>query len=375
MQWKNRIWFVKGDSAQAYYLDVGTFAGDAHPMLFAPRFRYGGSLVGLWSWTLDGGQGVDDLLVAISSGGDVAIYQGSDPTFAETFFLRGVWWVGPVPPGRTIASDFGGDLFILSRIGCLPLSKLVSGGLIRDPSVYETAKITNTFNRLMSDRGDIWGWSMCQHPTDNLFIVNYPGMANAPSNQAIMSLATKGWSSQTQVPMVCMATWRGKLYFGTSDGRVCINDGYTDSGTTVVPGTLAEGSYIDTYSIGDPQEIRFSLLSAYNNLGSPAKKFVHMARPYFLTDGTQPGYAVQARFDFDLTPIATADVPAADATVPAWDVALWDVDLWGSGNGLAGRQYGTTGMGSVIAIALQGTAMTETTLASIDVLYEAGGYL
>jgi hypothetical protein len=372
MQWKNRLWFVPGNSQDAYYLEVGTFAGQAHKMIFSPRFRYGGDLVGLWSWTLDGGQGVDDLLVAISRGGDVAVYAGTNPAYAETFGLKGVWWVGPVPPGRTIASDFGGDLFILSRVGCLPLSRLVAGGLIRDPNIYETAKVANLFNQLMSDRGMREGWAMTQHPDDNLIVINVPGAAGHPSEQLVMSLATKGWARHSGVPIQCMTTWHGKLFFGTTDGRVCVSEGHVDSGL-VATKHVGEGTswdYTDNYA----QHIDFSLLSAFQNLGNANKKRVHMARPYFITDGTPPAYALQARYDYDLS-AGTITPPAVGIAANSWDNGLWDVALWDEAAGSAGAQWGTTGMGTVVAITLRGTSIALTTLVSIDVMIDQGWLL
>lgn len=387
MQWKNRLWFVPKNSQNAFYLEVGVFAGQAHQMLFAPRFKYGGSLVGLWAWTLDGGQGVDDLLVAISSSGDVAVYQGSDPSSAATFGLKGVWWIGPVPPGRSIASDFGGDLFVLSRVGCLPLSRLIAGGLIRDPSVYETSKVANLFNQLMSERGMYPGWALSQHPDDNLIIINVPGISGGPAEQLVMSLATKGWAQHTDVPIVCMSTWHGFLYFGTADGRVCVSKGFFDSGLVA-----QDGGESWVYVDAGQQRIDFALLTAYTNLGNANKKRVHMARPYFATNGANPGYSIAARYDYDLsdlplTPAITAPTaalgwgvttPASGGTWSAYPpiaLAVAGDGIWGAKTAIYGKQYGTAGMGSVVAVLLRGSSGASTTLVAIDCLLDQGHYL
>jgi hypothetical protein len=370
MQWKNRLWFVLGNSATAVYLDVGAFAGQSYPMPFAPRFKYGGALVGLWSWTLDGGDGVDDLLVGISRGGDIVVYQGTDPALPGAFGLKGVWWAGPVPPGRQVASNFGGDLFVLSTAGCLPLSKLVSGGLIRDPNVYETAKVSNLFNRLMSSHSDLQGWALVIHPTDNLLMINVPGLANNEASQLAMSLASKGWAVQTGLPITCMSTWHGKMFFGTADGRVCVNDGYSDSGTT----TTVSGAN-EVYVTAPQEKINFGMLSAYQNLGSVANKRVHMIRPYFVTDGAQPGYAASARYNYDLTELPLTALAPFGTDLDAWNVGQWNTATWDAGVGVAGRKMGATGMGTVIAVALSGTAGTAVTLVGMDVLMDSGGLL
>jgi hypothetical protein len=355
MTWKNRLWFTEGNSQRAWYLPIGQFAGTVHPIYFGARFRYGGSLVGLYSWTIDGGQGIDDKLVAISRSGDVVVYEGTDPDIAGAFGLVGVWWAGPVPPGRKIASDFGGDLFILSLAGCVPLSKLVSGGLVRDPDLYATKKVGNLFNKLMTERGALPGWEMKVHPTDNQMIINVPFMPSGQVMQMTMSLISHGWAMHTGIPMSCMESWHGKLYFGTSDGFVCVNDGPTD----------AAG------------EINFALLSAYQNLGSARKKRVQMVKPMFITDGTQPAYSAAGRYDFDLTELDASLVSVTPGPL-SWDSAVWTTGaFWGPEvpTGTAQNWSGSFGMGSNVAIVLKGSAKAETTLVGFDVLLDQGGFL
>ena len=360
MSWKNRLWFTYEDSATAYYLPVNSIAGAVQPIYFGPRFRAGGALVGLWSRTLDGGAGVDDMLVGISTSGDIVVYQGSDPASTATFGLRGVWFVGPVPAGRRIASDFGGDLFILSMTGCVPLSKLVAGGLIRDPNLYATQKIANLFNVLMSERQSLSGWELRIHPQDNTLVINLPPVPPLYTpEQLTMSLATQGWARHQGVPMTCMESWHGLLYFGTDDGRVCINQGGTDADSI---GTASNGG------------IGWSLLTAYTTAGAPNQKRVQMVRPHFVVTDTKPSYAVVARYDFDIDdPTVQAQISPVSAS--AWDVGLWDTALWAGGVGNERRLVGTWGMGTNVALYLSGTSTTTTTLAGFDILIDQGGLL
>jgi hypothetical protein len=156
-----------------------------------------------------------------------------------------------------------------------------------------------------------------------------------------------------------METFRNKLYFGTVDGRVCVHDGPVDDlklGSTSV------------------RPIDWALLTSYQNLGSPNKKRVHMIRPHFMTDGTNPGASVGARYDFDPSPIDL--MPSLqDATPSAWDVSLWDTGVWDDGIGTYGRYEGAAGMGSHVALVLRGASVTETTFVGFDVMVEQGGIL
>ena len=358
MSWKNRLWFTVDGSSTGYYLPTGDYAGVVNPIYFGSRFRYGGALVGLYSWTGDGGIGVDDHLVAVSRGGDVVVYKGSDPAFAETFGIVGAWWIGQPPPGRNIASDFGGDLFILSRLGCVPMSNLVNGKSPADPNMYVTSKVSNLFNKLMTERGHLDGWSIKMHPSDNLLVVNIPATPDKVGEQLVMSLATKGWSELIGVPMMCMEAWKGSLYFGTENSQVCVHDGYTDG--AALDGT---GAYA----------IDCSILTAYSSMGNANKKRVHMIRPYFSTDGTPPGYQVQARYDFDLAQIGVVPTTPTPPT-SSWGTGKWGTAKWGKGTGTESRLKGTVGMGTSVAFVLRMTAKTNTTLVGFDAIADVGGY-
>ena len=358
MVWKNRLWFCAKDSATAYYLPVNSVAGDLEPIYFGPRFRYGGSLVGLYSWTLDGGTGIDDLIVGISTSGDVVIYQGTDPTSASTFSLKGVWYIGAVPPGRRVASDFGGDLFVLSTNGCIPMSKIVAGGLVRDPDLYATQKIANLFNALMTEKRTYEGWELRIHPEDNTLIITVPVLPGQDREQLTMSLATKGWARHRGVPMNCTETWQGHLYFGTTDGKVCVNSGTLDDGTDA---------------------INFTLITSYQNMGSANKKRVQLVRPHFVTDGTAPAYLVGTRYDFNLAELNDTPSAVSFGTVTqGWDVSLWDQGLWDGGanaNVSSATFGGGLGIGTSVSFVLKGTARGSATFVGFDVGVEQGGYL
>src|SRR5690606_28396312 len=95
--WKNRIWFIEKDSTNAWYTTSGTFQGALTKFNFGNKFRYGGILTALYDWTLDSGTGADDLLVSVSSAGDVVVYSGTDPSSPATFAQIGVWFIGALP--------------------------------------------------------------------------------------------------------------------------------------------------------------------------------------------------------------------------------------------------------------------------------------
>lgn len=357
--WKSRVWFVERDTAHAWYLDVGSLYGAATRFDFGAKFRAGGYLVGLWSWTGDGGAGMDDYLVAVSSGADIVVYEGTDPANAATFGIKGVWFGGAVPAGRQIATDFGGDMLLLCAQGVLPLSKLVIGNVIFDRSQYATSKITNLFAGTFAQRASARGWFIRVHPGDNTLIVNTPDAGEVYGSQLAMSLATRGWSQYQGVPMVSAAVWRGKLYFGTPDGRVCVNDGYVDNASL-------DGSF-------SPTNIEWSGLTTFQEMGSARKKRIAIIRPIYRSAIPVASQA-EPRYDFDITGIAAP--PALDTgAVGIWDAARWNQAVWASEPTAVSRYVGATGIGTLVAIGFRGVSDASVVLGGFDVLFDQGGVL
>ena len=106
-EWQGRIWFVERDTARAWFLDPLALTGDITPMDVGSRFKKGGHLVQNGTWTLDDGAGMNDRFVQVSSSGDVLVWQGTNPATAADISLLGRWYVGKVPEGRRVMSDWG----------------------------------------------------------------------------------------------------------------------------------------------------------------------------------------------------------------------------------------------------------------------------
>lgn len=355
---KRRLWFVEKDSARAWYLDANAVYGTATSFNLATQFRSGGHLVGLWNWTYDGGSGLDDSLVAIGSGGDVAIYQGTDPSSASTFGLKGVWSIGATPKGRRIATSAGGDVLLLSRSGCIPLSSLVVAGGI-DKSQYATAKIGPLFNALMLSRADLDGWGVYLHPEESALVITVPTVDGSPTEQLVMSLSTKGWGRFRGLSIFSADSHEGKLFFGTDDGAVCINDGYLDGRTLADP---------NAYS-----EIEGSIITGFSNFGSARKKQFKMVRPTFLADGATPAFKVAARYKYDFTEAGTPDAVVATGSV--WGAGVWDSSTWAGEYGATQQVRGVSGMGTEAAIACSIKSSVRTVLVGFDIFYVTGGLL
>jgi len=82
---------------------------------------------------------------------------------------------------------------------------------------------------------------------------------------------------------------------------------------------------------------------------------------------------LQARFDFDLTPIPP--LPALSPPGGGWDVSLWDVGVFQADSVPSAQVFGAAGTGVAMAIAMRGLAVSKTVIIGWDVVFESGGFL
>jgi len=360
---KSRLWFVEKNSTRGWYMPVNSLYGTASSWDFGVRMRAGGDLRGLYNWSYDAGNGLDSLLVALSGSGDVVIYAGTDPTSIATFGLKGTWSVGAVPAGRRLATDYGGDLLVMSLLGLVPLSKLVVGQPVvgGDRSVYLTDKVSNFFALAAAQNKALQGWQVVMNPAESALMLLLPTAQGAPCNPLVMPFASRTWWPYRDLPVFTAAPWQGQLYFGTVDGRVCVHAGYVDGVELANP---------DSYAA-----VQFSCLTGFNNLGSARQKRVQLLRPTVLAQSRSTVVQATARFRFDTSEPSAPSGTSSNTDSDAWDTAIWDASRWGGDYQPLDSFTGGAGVGRDVAIAIRGAAVSRTVIASIDVFYDEGGLL
>src|SRR5580765_1374117 len=87
---QRRLWFVEKNTMKGWYLPTDAVYGIAVKFDFGPIFDLGGYLVGLFTWSKNTYSGPQNQLVAVTREGQIAIYQGIDPSSASTWSLTGV---------------------------------------------------------------------------------------------------------------------------------------------------------------------------------------------------------------------------------------------------------------------------------------------
>jgi len=237
MVFKQRIWVILENDDDAFYLPVASISGELTRFTFGSKLPNGGDLRGLWSWSLDGGAGVDDYLVAISRGGDVVVYQGEDPEL--DFSTRGAWFIGETPESRRIVLEYGADLFALSTLGITSIKGLLSGAPVAVSAPSSPSQKINRFLRedIVSGK-DLQQWQLSMNPSDGFMQIITPTPINTPFLQYSMNLTTGAWGLWDGVPITCAHSTSGRYFMGASEkyraGTVLLYDGDLDG--TTIPG-------------------------------------------------------------------------------------------------------------------------------------------
>lgn len=351
-QHQERIWLVEDGTALAWYLDAGSISGAATSFNFGSKFNHGGTLKGLYVWTVDGGDGVDDHMVAIGSGGDVLVYKGTDPTSAATWELVGQYYVGRLPAGRRVAQGDGGDLYILSQYGVIPLTRLMQGQLVQNENTQLSRNISPLIADAMALTISSRGWEMRNVPSENVFLVARPAIGGFENLQFALSSHTNGWTTFESLPYQTGDVWDGSFYIGGSDGTVYLLGGNTD---------------LD-------EAISFGLLTSFQEYGETGLYHrVQLMRPVFRSTGS-PAYTAEARYDYATDP-PTSSTAAPVVTGSLWDVALWDSATWTFNNSTVQSVIGGTGIGRAMAVALAGSSDSETVFIRADLFFDTAGPL
>jgi hypothetical protein len=360
---KQRMWLVEEGKSSAWYLPVASGQGAAEEFFFGAKFPHGGRVYAMYNWSVDGGQGIDDLLVVISSSGDVVVYQGEDPTGSD-WKVRGTYYIGDVPTGRRIGSEYSGDLYLLSTFGLISMSDLIRGVDTANPSDSSLSfRVAKPLREQVRQKKTEYGWEPIFLPPLGTMLIMIPQVLSESYIQYALNLSTEGWGFWRGVPMLSADDFKGEIYFGDRDSNVYVMDVTRDNILLTAPP--------DPEINGDP--IEFSLLSSYQNMRSAGLfKRVVQVRPNFFT-AVKPFYEQRVLYDYDFRE-PPPPVGGIETLGEVWDGALWDLAVWSQqeGNSVA-PLGGTSGVGRTVSIALRGETGVDLRLLSWDMMWLTGG--
>lgn len=351
--YQSTLYFVPANTLGFYYLPAQQITGTVTYFNLAALCRRGGHLVAVDNWTVDGGQGPQDYFVAITSEGEVVIFQGSafsialgSPGFMQ---LVGVYYLSR-PLGLRCTQKYGGDLMVLTERGVFPISLALQSATV-DKRVAITDKIEPAFVANAQALFSTFGWQMELNTQFQFLLVNVP---SSPPTQFVMQLQTRGWSNFTNWNANCFIYFNGAMYFGSTNAVLHAYTGSSDNGN----------------------QISTVILPAFTQLKIPGQqKHVKLVRPYFSANGNF-SFAIGAATDY-LVPYAPNAPQAVSTTLALWDVALWDQGLWASLNAQT-KLWTTVASWPCVAFApffQIATNSAQIMLEAYDIVFAEGGVL
>ncbi|MGL5010979.1 MAG: hypothetical protein ACRC6I_13955 [Paracoccaceae bacterium] len=219
---KRRIWAVENNTLSAWYLPVNSIAGAMVEFPLDGVFRLGGRLLFGGTWSLDSGDGLDDNMVFVTSEGEIAVYQGSNPADAADWSLVGVYRIGR-PLNKNAWFRAGGDLVILTEDGIVPVSE----ALQKDRAALQTASITAPIEELwqgvVASRSVTSRFPVVLWPTRTLLLIGAPDQANVRLC-FVANTRTGAWCRITGWDIQALGIYQDQVFFGTRDNRIARAD-------------------------------------------------------------------------------------------------------------------------------------------------------
>ena len=364
MSWKNRLWFIVNQTADTFYLQTNSIVGSASNFDFGPLLIHGGDLKAMASWTIDGGDGIDDKLVMVGSEGDLLVYEGTDPSAAATFRIIGRWFIGRPPNGRRFLARYGGDIQMITQFGVFPLSRMLTG-LDRLEATEE--KSSYRINPVLSDfiRATLLEqyWEVRYLPQLECIFINAPDGLETKNRQFVMDVNSRGWTFFDNIPMLTCENFGGQLYFGTLDGKVGkAFEGLLNQDDVLTDGTKGPDIQIDVQGPFVP--------------GADKAKLNRFLQFEMTFQGVVPP-AINAVLIPDWSSEAPPGSPIfLGEALYLWDSALWDTALWSSGQGNTYRTWiGASGIGSFAALRFLGKGAAKTLFVNYTIVTEPGGLM
>lgn len=216
---KNRMYYWEGGDQSVWYTELYAPGGTVVEFPLGSVGQFGGYLLGMYTWTHDGGSGPDDHAVFVMSSGDVLVYQGEYPGSISDWAIVGTYNIGTPLHTRGVVK-FGGDLIIMTDLDFVFLSNAILG----EEANTNLTKISGAIQDAAANAGQ-FGWDAIVYPLRKYLIFNVP--AGDEYVQFLMNTVTGAWCRLRDLEANCWAVFNGDLYFGSSDGvvyRAFIND-------------------------------------------------------------------------------------------------------------------------------------------------------
>lgn len=376
-----RIFLIKKDSADIYYLSPSAIGGAATLLPLGQELQYGGSIVAGGTWSSDSGAGMSDRTVFISSEGEMLIYNGTDPSSASTWSLEGRYRIGK-PIGYRCTASFGGDLAVLTLDGLMSVAAVRQLDRTASQKGALTRNIRQAFADAVSGEASTFGWQAIGFAAGQMVIVNVPNATSGVTRQFVMNTLSGAWCEYDGLQANCWVEHNDRIYFGSEDGAVNEAERGSIDGIQLIQ-CLGVGAF---NSFAPPDAVKTAqALKTFSRGGATARVYMAVALDYDISPIFEEYDA-----DFTLGNFFTWGVSAWDlsrwveggATESAglvWNVGNWNEMIWAGGDSEALISKSVFGSGRALAVAFRaviadGSPVRDQALKikRFDLTYEAG---
>lgn len=354
-QFAQRLFFVEKGTMNVWYLPVDSIGGTATKFPLGSVFEKGGAVLMTATWSVDAGDGLDDLFCIFSTEGEVAIYQGVDPA---SWSKVGLYKIGQ-PVDKHATFKVGGELLVVTDVGVVGVSASINEAETGQAASALTVKIEDAWQEAVTYRTTDRPVSQAYWPEKGMLIVGTEIISDDGPVSFVANLRTGAWCRYTGWDVRCAAALSGNLYFAGADGKIYQGEvGGTDAGTAY------KGRYVPVYSTA----------------ATPQWKVVTEMNAVFRSTVTVK-WSAKAFSDWTSGSIGTPSPLSEDTGTTTWGVGVWDTAIWGGSGELRVTNGWKTvaAQGLAIAPALA-VVSNSTTRPIVDILatqltYELAGVM
>lgn len=351
--YKGRLFFLRKDSLDAYYLDIDQIGGELTLLPLGAELQLGGKLYLGSSWSVSVGSGLEDNCIFVTDEGEILVYSGINPDNAPTDWQKvGRYQLGK-PRGPKAFIRAGGDLVFVTDIGFVALSSALQVDYSVISSSAVSYPIETAWNDAMETR--LANWDCIVWPERQMVIVSLPTVNEQPPEMFVSNARTGAWAKFTGWDGTCLEIFNGRLFYGSQEGKVI---------EAWVTGLDQGQPYTATY------------VPLFDDLGRPGSDKIGK----LVRSTTRGPYEINKQHSLQTDYLIDLPAPPAAATIPVgsqWGVGVWGQSTWG-GTVSAKTQLqwdSIGGMGEVLTPSLQITSGAivplDTEIIKIEMTYES----
>ncbi|WP_336947221.1 hypothetical protein [Asaia sp. HN010] len=352
----SRLFFIERGSLNVWYLQIDSIGGNATLFPMGGVFPQGGALMLGSTWSLDNSNsgGLSEQCIMATDAGEVAVYQGVDPSIAETWGKVGLYRIDK-PRGPRAFVRNGGDLLIATDTGLIPLTQAVNRSVNTLSAGAASYPIQDVWAQYVEERPDRT-WQVIIWPENQMLAVAIPNEDSYQPFFLVMNINTGAWARFTNWNAKSLCVFRNSLYFGSVNSKI-----------------------VSAWQTGSDMGAPFAGVYAplFTDLGGTAIAKIAKDVRVTLRGTYETTWQVSMLYDY-IVNVPPPPTPPVNSDTSVWNQAIWDESRWNASVQLRAQSGWTpvSGMGYALSPCLQissGNLLPyDTEIMRLDLTYVGG---